>query len=126
MGASNAAGTTWANYQSGTTAATLTPPAAPSFTATPVSSSQINLAWTGVAGATGYLVDEWINGVWTKIGSAGQRQRQLRGHRLERQYHLLLRGGRFQRGRHDLGELPEHNHIPKLRGGGPPRGGHRL
>ena len=71
MGDSNAAGTTWANYQSGTTAATLTPPAAPPFTVTAVSSSQINVAWTGVAGATGYLVDERINGVWTKIASAG-------------------------------------------------------
>jgi len=65
VGASNAAGTTWANSQSATTF-----PAPPSFTLTPVSSSQINVAWTGVAGATGYLVDEWINGVWTKIDSA--------------------------------------------------------
>ena len=24
-----------------------------------------------MAGATGYLVDEWINGTWTKIASAG-------------------------------------------------------
>jgi hypothetical protein len=72
VAACNAAGTTWANYQSATTlAATLTPPAAPSFTATAVSSSQINLAWTGVAGATGYLVDELISGVWKQIGSLG-------------------------------------------------------
>ena len=31
-------------------------PAAPSFTATAVSGTQINLAWTPVAGATGYQV----------------------------------------------------------------------
>ena len=47
------------------------PPAAPSLTATAVSASQINLAWGGVSGATGYLVDEWINGAWTQIGSFG-------------------------------------------------------
>ena len=46
-------------------------PAAPSFTATAVSATQINLAWPRVAGATGYLVDEWINGVWKQIGSLG-------------------------------------------------------
>src|SRR5271157_3648072 len=46
-------------------------PAAPSFTATAVSATQINLAWKGVAGATGYLVDVWINGVWKQIGSLG-------------------------------------------------------
>jgi len=68
LGASNALGTTWANNQSATT---LAPPVAPSFTATPVSATQINLAWTNVAGATGYLVDEWENGVWTQVGSLG-------------------------------------------------------
>jgi hypothetical protein len=47
----------------------LTPPAAPSFTATAVSATQINLAWTPVAGATGYLVDQWINGAWAQVGS---------------------------------------------------------
>ena len=46
-------------------------PAAPSFTATAVSATQINLAWTRVARATGYLVDVWINGVWKQIGSLG-------------------------------------------------------
>ncbi len=67
VAACNAAGTTWANsYQSATTF-----PAAPSFTAKAVSATQINLAWTGVAGATGYLVDEWISGVWKQIGSLG-------------------------------------------------------
>ena len=44
-------------------------PAAPSFTATAVSATQINLAWTPVAGATGYLVDQWINGAWTQVDS---------------------------------------------------------
>ncbi|MBV8128816.1 MAG: fibronectin type III domain-containing protein [Planctomycetaceae bacterium] len=59
VAASNAAGTTWANYQGATTrAATLTPPAAPAFTATAVSATQINLTWTGVAGATSYFVDQ--------------------------------------------------------------------
>jgi hypothetical protein len=72
VGDSNAGGTTWANSRSATTlAATLTPPAAPSFTATAVSATQINLAWTPVHGATGYLVDELINGAWKQIGSLG-------------------------------------------------------
>jgi len=44
-------------------------PAAPSFTATAVSATQINLAWKGVAGATGYLLDELVNGVSKLIGS---------------------------------------------------------
>ena len=38
---------------------------APTLTATAVSKSQINLSWTTVAGATNYVVDEYINGVWT-------------------------------------------------------------
>jgi hypothetical protein len=46
-------------------------PAAPSFTATAVSATEINLAWTPVAGATGYLVDEWCNGAFHQIGSLG-------------------------------------------------------
>ncbi len=67
VAASNAAGTTWANsYQS-----TSTFPAAPSFTARAVSATQINLAWTPVAGATGYLVNQWINGAWKQICSLG-------------------------------------------------------
>ena len=72
VAAYNAAGTTWANSQSATTLSQNTVlPAAPSFTATAVSATQINLAWKGVAGATGYLVDEWINGAWKQIGSLG-------------------------------------------------------
>ena len=48
--------------------------AAPSFTATAVSATQINLAWNRVAGATGYLVDidEWVNDAWKQDrGSVG-------------------------------------------------------
>ncbi|MBV8610893.1 MAG: fibronectin type III domain-containing protein [Singulisphaera sp.] len=72
VGASNAAGTTWANPQGATTrAATLTPPAAPAFTATAVSATQINLAWTGVAGATSYVVDRWTGSAWTQVASLG-------------------------------------------------------
>ena len=72
VAAYNAAGTTWANSQSETTLSQNTvPPAAPSFSATAVSATQINLAWTPVAGATGYQVDVRINGVWKQIGSLG-------------------------------------------------------
>ena len=69
VAAYNSVGTTWANYRSATTRATLVPPAAPSLTATAVSASQINLTWTTASGATGYLVDEWVNGQWKQIGS---------------------------------------------------------
>jgi hypothetical protein len=71
LAAYNSAGTAWANYQSATTSAILAPPVAPSFTARAASNSQINLAWNSVAGATGYLVDEWAGGVWKQIGSFG-------------------------------------------------------
>ena len=46
-------------------------PAAPSFTATAVSASQINLTWTGVAGATSYFVDQWTGSAWTQVASLG-------------------------------------------------------
>ena len=71
VAAYNSAGTSWANYQSATTSANLSPPAAPSFTATAASGTQINLSWNTVSGASGYLVDEWINGAWPQIGSYG-------------------------------------------------------
>ena len=47
-------------------------PAAPTgLTATAASNSQINLAWTGSKGATGYIVDESLNGTsgWTQIAT---------------------------------------------------------
>ena len=45
--------------------------AAPSFAAAAVSATQINLAWTRVAGASRYLVDEWLKGAWAQLGSLG-------------------------------------------------------
>ena len=49
---------------------TNTRPAAPSLVATAVSVSQINLSWNPVSGASGYLVEELSNGVWSQIGNA--------------------------------------------------------
>jgi subtilase family serine protease len=42
-------------------------PAAPSFRLMVVSSTEIDLAWAPVVGATGYLVDQWINGAWVQV-----------------------------------------------------------
>ena len=86
-------------------------PAAPSFTATAVSGTQINLAWTPVA-ATGYQVDKLINGVWKQIGSLGSGSTGYAVTGFEPQDLLLLRCGRLQRGRHERGEIPIRNHIP--------------
>jgi hypothetical protein len=47
------------------------PPSAPTLTATAVSESQIDLAWNSVLGASGYVVDEKINGAWKQIASVG-------------------------------------------------------
>ena len=47
-------------------------PAAPTnLVATVISSSQINLTWTGAAGATGYAIQESSNGTsgWTQVGT---------------------------------------------------------
>ncbi len=47
-------------------------PAAPTnLVATVISSSQINLTWTGAAGATGYQIQESSNGTsgWTQVGT---------------------------------------------------------
>ncbi|HKM54012.1 MAG TPA: DUF4082 domain-containing protein, partial [Isosphaeraceae bacterium] len=55
--------------QSGITVA----PAAPTnLTASAVSSTQINLTWTGSNGATGYLIQQSLNGStgWTQVGSS--------------------------------------------------------
>ncbi len=66
------------NYGSGNHSPALVPlagiwtdSAAPSFTAAAVSDTQINLLWSTVSGASGYLVDQWIDGAWSQIGSLG-------------------------------------------------------
>ncbi len=67
---------------SATTSAVSVAPAAPTgLSATPVSSSQINLAWTGPAGATGYQIQESTNGgsSWTQIGSTSSTSYQATG-----------------------------------------------
>jgi hypothetical protein len=64
VGASNASGTTWAYYQS---VATL--PSAPTFTLAQLSNNNVNLSWGSVAGATGYVIDEYINGAWEPVAT---------------------------------------------------------
>ena len=45
-------------------------PASPTLTATPVSSSQINLTWTSVAGASDYVIDNVVKGTPTLVADA--------------------------------------------------------
>ena len=51
----------------GTQQSAITDPAAPVFTATVVSSSEIHLAWKAVHSATSYRIDEQINNTWQQI-----------------------------------------------------------
>jgi len=44
-------------------------PAAPSFTANPISTTQVNLSWTKVSGASKYLIEESVNGKWVQLAS---------------------------------------------------------
>jgi len=44
-------------------------PKAPSFTATAISTIQVRLNWTKVAGASKYLIEEWSGGRWVQIGT---------------------------------------------------------
>ncbi len=62
VGAANVAGIVFAASQ---TVETYT--AAPTLTANAVSSTQINLSWTPVTGATSYVVDELIAGAWQAV-----------------------------------------------------------
>jgi hypothetical protein len=66
VAAVNRSGRSWSPAHSVITFA-----AAPTLTATAVSTSQVNLSWNSVKGASGYLVDEWINGNWVQIASLG-------------------------------------------------------
>ena len=44
-------------------------PAAPSFTANPISTTQVNLSWTKVPGASKYLIEESVRGKWVQLAS---------------------------------------------------------
>jgi len=70
LAAFNTGATNWAKHvESATTFQA--PPIAPSFTTTAASGTEIDLSWSGVSGASGYLIDQWINGAWTQIASVG-------------------------------------------------------
>jgi hypothetical protein len=47
------------------------PPAAPSFSATPISSTQVDLIWGAASRASGYTVYEWTSSGWTSIANVG-------------------------------------------------------
>jgi hypothetical protein len=47
------------------------PPSAPTFSATAISSSQVNLAWGAASRASGYTVYEWMGGAWSPIAYLG-------------------------------------------------------
>lgn len=70
VGAYTANGLEWAPYKSVTTFASA-PPAAPSLTASAISSTQVSLGWNRVSGATNYLVNQWVSGAWKQIGNFG-------------------------------------------------------
>ena len=46
-------------------------PPAPTLTATPISSTQINLSWNSVHGATDYVIDDVVNGTPSQMANAG-------------------------------------------------------
>ncbi|MHB1558350.1 MAG: DUF4082 domain-containing protein [Isosphaeraceae bacterium] len=69
------------NISATSSAVSVTPAAPTGLTASTASSSQINLAWTGSAGATGYLIQESMGGgsSWTQIGSTASTSYQATG-----------------------------------------------
>ena len=44
-------------------------PAAPSFSLSAISSSQVKISWSAVSNTTDYVIDEWVNGAWKTIGT---------------------------------------------------------
>ena len=48
-------------------------PAAPSFTANPISSTQVNLSWTKVSGASKYLIEESVKGKWVQLATMNKK-----------------------------------------------------
>jgi hypothetical protein len=46
---------------------------APPFNVAAISATQVDLTWRRVAGATKYLIDEWVNRGWVLIASMGSR-----------------------------------------------------
>jgi hypothetical protein len=64
VAAYNSIGTSTSSPQSA-----LTFPIAPTLTATPVSTSEIDLSWTTSSGATGYVVEQWNGSSWVQIAN---------------------------------------------------------
>ena len=92
VGAFNNAGTNWGAYaHHATTFPDKYPLIAPSFTATSVSSTQIDLAWNQVDVANGYYVAEWTSSGWTLIGvEEGSGTTSFAVNKSEPRYHLLF------------------------------------
>ncbi len=71
VGAYNSTTTKWASYIGVKTLSANTAPAMPTLTATAISSSQVQLSWTSAAGASSYVIDEWVNNSWVQLGTVG-------------------------------------------------------
>ena len=59
------------DYTTSNVATVTTAPAAPVFSLSAASAVQVNVSWNTVAGATGYLVDEMVDGAWVEVGDRG-------------------------------------------------------
>ena len=112
VAAYNSSGTTWANSQSATSFKAA--PRRPRHSR-PRPFQRRRSIWPGTACPAPAVT--WSMSGSTAPGSKsatyGSGTTGMYGHRLEPQHHLLLRRGRLQLGRHDLGELPERHHVPE-------------